>query len=96
MMSELRAGGLAVVINSHTRENIGKVVKLHSFCGQGIGRYKDRSDMWIIKCISSKLKSQIFDIHPGESCYCPAAYLMPIDGEDFSHEEERQKGLTNG
>ncbi|WP_370426123.1 hypothetical protein AB9Q52_011120 [Pantoea vagans] len=95
-MAELRAGGLAIVIKSHSSQNIGKVVELLEFYGVGQGPYKGRNDMWFITPVSSKLKSQLFPVNPGEKCSCPAAFLMPIDGDDFQHEDEQQKGLTHG
>ncbi|EOU1336158.1 hypothetical protein ACNSVR_000299 [Cronobacter malonaticus] len=95
-MSELRVGGMAIVIKSHTQENIGKVVQLVSFIGDGMGPYSKRTDMWLIRAIQSKLKTQLFYISPGEECACPGEYLIPIDGEGFSNEPERQKELTNG
>ncbi|EPN1651978.1 hypothetical protein [Cronobacter dublinensis] len=87
---------MAIVIKSHTQENIGKVVQLACFLGNGMGPYLKRKDMWLIRAVQSKLKTQLFYINPGEECACPAEYLMPIDGGDFSKEDERQKELTNG
>ncbi|MBD8181661.1 hypothetical protein IFU25_08090 [Pantoea agglomerans] len=95
-MADLKAGGLAIVIRSHSAENIGKVVKLLDFYGEGSGPYKGRSDMWFVTPISSKIKSQLFPVSPGEKCSCPAAFLMPIEGDDFQHEDEQQKELTHG
>lgn len=95
-MADLKAGGLAIVIRSHSAENIGKVVKLLEFYGEGLGPYKGRSDMWFVTPISSKLKSQFFPVSPGEKCSCPAAFLMPIEGDNFQHEEERKRELTHG
>ena len=95
-MAELRAGGLALVINSHSAENIGKIVKLLEFYGDGIGYYRTRSDMWFVTPTISTLKSQFTPVIPGERCSCPGAFLMPIDGDDITHEDEREKELVNG
>lgn len=96
-MSELHAGGLAIVVMSHLPENIGKTVSLVEFIGSiDIGPHKNRNDIWIITPINSSLVGRSRVIKTGCIARCPGEWLMPIDGEDFSHEDERQKELTNG
>lgn len=100
-MSELRAGGLAIVLPCLSGECeipsewAGTCVKLIRFvkAGEGIfdcpevneGRPFKHSNfsVWVVE--NGSLRGTV-----------TAKYLMPIDGEDFSHEDERQKELTNG
>lgn len=96
-MSELRAGGMAIIVMSHTPENIGKVVELVEFIGRiDKGPHQKRKDIWRIKPYSSSLVGHNGIIKTDRIARCPGEWLMPIDGEDFSHEDERQKELTNG
>lgn len=96
-MSELRAGGLAIIVMSVSHENLGKVVTLIEFIGSvDKGVHKSRNDIWRIRAANSLLRGFKGEVLPGEIARCPGAWLMPIDGEDFSHEDERQKELTHG
>lgn len=86
-MSELRAGGLALVFGliKDAHEN-GKSATLISKCD-----VQDSEE----KCW--KVEGD-FIAKNGEAGvgYFWSRNLMPIDGENFSHEDERQKELTNG
>lgn len=99
-MSELRAGGLAIIIKSRIPENIGVTVRLVKYLGIVKGILDGiELEAWNVEPASG---GEIKGIFPGglvakwPSVNCPANWLMPIDGEDFSHEDERQKELTNG
>lgn len=82
-MSELRIGGMALVYGLvHDIEDNGKSVILKEKIGD-IG--------WAVS-------GNVRDKSSGEIGFglFYSKNLMPIDGEDFSHEDERQKELTNG
>ncbi|SXD48205.1 Uncharacterised protein [Klebsiella quasivariicola] len=88
-MAELRAGGLAIIIRSHFPENVGKVVKLVACVGEmnspfGCGVY------WEIEAMS-EIKGTLWRVKPGLNGLALAKNLMPIDGDDFSNEDQRQK-----
>ncbi|MCK6836249.1 hypothetical protein L8S32_05170 [Enterobacter asburiae] len=100
MMSKLRVGGLAIIIKSRIPENIGLTVRLVKYLGIVSGILDGRElEAWNVEPASG---GEIKGIFPGglvakwPCVNCPANWLMPIDGEDFSHEDERQKELTNG
>ncbi|TCW07095.1 hypothetical protein EDF73_113157 [Raoultella sp. BIGb0138] len=84
-MAELRAGGLALVINSTKPEQVGMVVTLLKLVYPG--RFTLNGKEYCAKANS-----------PVWLCEKPEAYvtyypwqLMPIDGDDFSNEDEHQK-----
>lgn len=91
-MSELRAGGYALIIKSRFPENLGKTVKTIRFIG--VSESYDEN-CWEIMA-TSYLTGTLYPIDSGDLCIAPVSSLMPIDGEDFSHEDERQKELNNG
>lgn len=96
-MSELRVGGMAIIVMSLIPENIGKVVELVEFIGcTDKGPHKNRKDIWRIQPYSSSLVGHNGIIKTDRIARCPGEWLMPIEGEDFSHEDERQKELNNG
>lgn len=89
-MAELRAGGLALVIKSTDPDQVGKVVTLIQLVSPG-------DFLFNRKRYVSKATGPVW------LCEKPDAYvthypsqLMPIDGDDFQHEDERKKELTNG
>lgn len=99
-MSELRVGGLALIIQSRIPENIGVTVRLLKNLGVVSGVIENKEfEAWHVESTSCvKLRGYL----PGglvidtKEVNCPAKWLMPIDGEDFSHEDEHQKELTHG
>jgi len=80
-MAELRAGGLAMIIRSQFPENVGKTVSLIKFLGEG---------EWKLTALSN-LTGTICPVRAGDSCTGMSQNLMPIDGDDFSNEDEHQK-----
>lgn len=94
-MAELKAGGLAIVISSPIPKNVGRVVELVEFWGILKSRYTgEEGPAWEVKTDSpmtlpngwpSDLTGLIFSKN-----------LMPIDGDDFQHEGERQRELIDG
>ncbi|HCB0511197.1 TPA: hypothetical protein MYN43_003368 [Klebsiella pneumoniae] len=85
-MAELRAGGLAIIIRSRFPENVGKTVRLVRFIGEvhqstGYGIY------WEVIALAGTRKR----VKPGSAGMAQSKNLMPIDGDDFSNEDERQK-----
>lgn len=80
-MAELRAGGLAIIIRSRFPENVGKTVILIKFMGEG---------EWELTALSD-LKGTLYPVRAGDSCVGLSQNLMPIDGDDFSNEDERKK-----
>ncbi|VEB97321.1 Uncharacterised protein [Cedecea lapagei] len=99
-MGELRVGGLAVIIQSRIQENIGATVRLLKNLGVVSGVTENiEFEAWQVEsCSGGNLKGYL----PGGLVIktpvvnCPAKWLMPIDGEDFSHEDEHEKELTHG
>lgn len=91
-MADLRAGGLAIIIKSRFPENIGKVVKTEKFIGTSEPYYVD---CWEVTAIS-QLTGTLYPVKEGGSAVAPAKSLMPIDGDNFQHEDEQQKELTHG
>ncbi|MFU2170481.1 hypothetical protein [Klebsiella grimontii] len=88
-MAESRAGGLAIIIRSRFPENVGKVVKLVACVGEinhplGRGVYWELEDM-------SELAGTLWRVKSGSTGMAQAKSLMPIDGDDFSNEDQRQK-----
>ena len=94
-MAELKAGGLAIVISSPIAKNVGRVVELVEFRGTLKSRFTgEEGPAWKVKTdtpmtlpngMPSDLIGWIF-----------SKKLMPIDGDDFQYEDERQKELTHG
>lgn len=97
-MAELRAGGLALVIASGNKNEIGKSVTLirkvlsgefHQFPNGSIYVMNTNTgqSMWVVSGDVS-----IYTSKPsGGMSIFPSSHLMPIDGDDFSNEDERQK-----
>ena len=97
-MDELRAGGLALVIASGNQNEVGKTVTLirkvssgefHQFPNGNSYAMKTNTgqSMWVVSGDVS-----IYTSKPsGGMSIFPAKSLMPIDGDDFSNEDEHQK-----
>lgn len=105
-MNELRAGGLALIIDSAKPEDIGKCVttlrlipangSFDSPRGRATKNHADFS-AWLV---SGDVEAPIFGAHPawaarGWSLY-PPQYLMPIDGMEESPDVEQQKETEHG
>ncbi|MBX4661171.1 hypothetical protein [Klebsiella michiganensis] len=88
-MAELRAGGLAIIIRSRFPENVGKVVKLVACVGE-INHLLGRGIYWEIEAMS-ELAGTLWRVKSGSTSMAQAKSLMPIDGDDFSNEDEHQK-----
>lgn len=88
-MAKLRAGGLAIIIRSRFPENVGKTVRLIKFTGfdEHLG-----GDAWELTALSW-LTGTLHPIKPGDLCTGRGKNLMPIDGDDFSNEDEHQKRM---
>ena len=88
-MSELRAGGLALVIKSVKPELVGRAVKLIELLNPGWLKHKgDRL------FFESDGVGWLCEVEEGIVIFRPNQ-LMPIDGDDFQHEDEHQKELTH-
>lgn len=98
-MAELRAGGLAIILKSRIPCNVGKVVLLIKSIGLVKGTMTDLFlDSWEVEGGSgNNLKGYLPDatVVSWPRISVPSAWLMPIDGEDFSHEKESEKQLQN-
>ncbi|HHS9552222.1 TPA: hypothetical protein ACTXCE_003326 [Raoultella planticola] len=104
-MSELRAGGMALIIDSATPEEIGRCISLvklipvrGSFTSPQ-GRPSNNAGeipAWLVTGnVEAKLgKGAPLWAGKGWALY-PPQYLIPIDGDDFSNEDERQKEREN-
>lgn len=86
-MAELRAGGLAIIIKSQFPENVGKTVRLIKLMGfnESLRGYE-----WMLTALS-ELTGTIHAVKTGGSCTGLGQNLMPIDGDDFSSEDQHQK-----
>ncbi|ASC12963.1 hypothetical protein ACEQ9C_00010 [Klebsiella pneumoniae] len=92
-MAELRAGGLAIIIRSPFPENVGRVVKLVACIGEK-NHQSGRGVYWEVEAtaeLAAELAGTPWRVKPGSACMVLAKNLMPIDGDDFSNEDERQK-----
>jgi hypothetical protein len=99
-MAELRAGGLAITIDSAAPEDIGKCVHTVSLIPSE-GRFispqsrptvnSSEIASWLITGdVTAKLgKESPLWAGKGWALY-PPQYLLPIDGNDFSDEDQRQ------
>ncbi|MBZ6546888.1 MULTISPECIES: hypothetical protein [Klebsiella] len=97
-MAELRAGGMALVIASGNKNEIGKSVTLirkvlsgefHQFPNGSSYAMKTNTgqSMWVVSGDVS-----IYTSKPsGGMSIFPSSHLMPIDGDDFSNEDQHQK-----
>ncbi|WP_400237705.1 hypothetical protein [Klebsiella michiganensis] len=104
-MAELRAGGMALIIDSATPEEIGRCVSLiklipvrGSFTSPQ-GRHSNNAGEIPAWFVTGDVKAKLGDDSPiwagkGWALY-PPQYLMPIDGDDFSNEDEHQKELEH-
>ncbi|MBZ7829921.1 hypothetical protein [Raoultella planticola] len=100
-MAELRAGGMALIIDSATPEEIGRCVSLvklipvHGSFTSPQGRPSNNAGGIPAWFVTGDVKAKLGDDSPiwagkGWSLY-PPQYLIPIDGDDFSNEDEHQK-----
>ncbi|CAI0819135.1 hypothetical protein [Serratia entomophila] len=101
-MAELRAGGLAIIIGGNP-ESIGTVVVVVKFVPAGVSESLPNgkkinnggSGRWLIN--SDKICVQLADGSIMDDwALCFSHHLMPIDGDSFQHEGEKQKELTHG
>lgn len=101
-MAELRAGGLAILIGGDPQA-IGTVVTTVKFSPAGTievlpnaKRIRNGgSGRWLIN--SEKICMVTIDGRQVDDwAFCFSNHLMPIDGEDFEHDDERRKELTHG
>lgn len=99
-MAELKVGGLAIIINSRLNGNIGATVRLTRHMGIMRGHVMDAEyDSWEVESANGRpLKGYLPNgmVVDWGSVYCPARWLMPIDGDEFQREDERQRELTHG
>ena len=100
-MAELRAGGMALIIDSATPEEVGRCVYTVSLIPPGgrfaspHGRPTNNHSESVAWFITGDVKASLGDGAPiwagkGWSLY-PPQYLMPIDGDDFGSEDQHQK-----
>ncbi len=96
-MAELRAGGLALVLASGNQNEVGKTVTLVRVVSSGeYLKFPDGCEytmietgqqIWVVLGDVSIYKRE----PSGGMSIFPAKSLMPIDGDDFSNEDERLK-----
>ena len=86
-MRELKVDGLALIIKSRIPENVGATVRLVEYLG-------------VIK-VESASGGNLSGYLPGglivawPTVNCPAKWLMPIDGGDFSNELASDKEMSH-
>lgn len=91
-MAELKAGGLAIVISSPVVKNVGRVVTLMRFWGELESPYThEKAPAWVVRADSPMLLPDGRESELEGLIY--SHKLMPIDGEDFQHEQDEQKSL---
>ena len=97
-MAELKAGGLALVIRG---EDCGKCVTTERFIpGKSKFTAPDGENYTAAQACSGWLCTG--DVNPKDLpelrgwALFRTENLLPIDGDDFQHEDERQKELTHG
>lgn len=89
-MSELRAGGLALVIRSTNKELIGRCVTLIELLSPGPFMYQGKRHFFKASGVG-----WLCDLEECVVIFRPSQ-LLPIDGGDFSQDDERQKEVTHG
>ncbi|EKS0266623.1 TPA: hypothetical protein ACH1T0_004686 [Klebsiella pneumoniae] len=100
-MAELRAGGMALIIDSATSEEIGRGVQAVSLIpvrgsfksphGRPSNNGGDIPAWLVTGNVVAKLGKESPQWAGNGWALYPPQYLMPIDGDDFSNEGERQK-----
>lgn len=105
-MAELKPGGLALIIDSSKSSDIGKCVtcvrivpargSFRSPQGRASVNASDHLS-WLVSgdVVASTGKETPVGAGNGWALY-PPQYLLPIDGDDFQHKDERQKELIDG
>ncbi|HDV9412950.1 TPA: hypothetical protein RKV49_002422 [Raoultella ornithinolytica] len=99
-MAELHAGCQAMIIGGFYRTNDGKSVLVVGFVPNG-SRFTWNGDVyaepvpmgdaWLISGDLIVLDGDTGEAKRLDFGLIPAQYLMPIDGDDFSNEDEHQK-----
>lgn len=100
-MAELHAGCMALIIDSASQEEIGRCVSLIKLIPvRGTftspqGRISNNAGEIAAWLVTGDVKACLGDNSPtwagnGWALY-PPQYLMPIDGDDFSNEDQHQK-----
>ncbi|MCK7382424.1 hypothetical protein [Enterobacter cloacae] len=98
-MSELKVDGLALIIKSRIPENVGATVRLVEYLGVIKGAIsEERFEAWEVESASG---GNLSGYLPGglivswPTVNCPAKWLMPIDGDDFSNELASDKEMSH-
>lgn len=99
-MAELKAGGLAIIINSRIPENIGVTVRLIRFLGLQKGYLSNvEFQAWHVESASDRtIKGYLPDgsVISWPTVNCPANWLMPIDGDECPDALRYTKEISNG
>lgn len=104
-MAELRAGGLALIVDSVSPQEVGKCVTttqlipaFGSFTSPHGRPTKNNAEFaaWLVTGdVVAEMSGNGIPIWAGRGwALYPPQYLMPIDGDDFTHEDEREKELV--
>lgn len=103
-MAELRAGALALVVGGQKNEVlIGRTVELVRLVaaesmvkipGQPLF-WNEAPARWLITKKGLRVILSNKSVLQGFALISPQ-HLVPIDGDDFQHEDEQQKELTHG
>jgi hypothetical protein len=102
MMAELKIGCLALVVKTYNvHENLGRSVVIERLIADG-KRFRSPKTNGMCENASGEtlylVTGNIKNAFVGEDGWhlMRRNQLMPIDGNDFQHEDERQKELTHG
>ncbi len=101
-MANLRAGGMAIIVGGNP-ETYGIVVTTEKLVPHGDlivlpngKRFVNSGSLrWLVHCdrlVITLSSGTVID----DYCLMFSHWLMPINGDDFSREDERQKELADG
>ncbi|END3402340.1 hypothetical protein NGC52_02675 [Klebsiella michiganensis] len=103
-MAELRAGCQAMIIGGFYRTNDGKSVLVVGFVpngsqftwnGEVYAEPVPMGDAWLISGDLIARDGATREVKRLDFALMPGKYLIPIDGDDFSNEDQYQKGLEH-
>ena len=83
MNNRLQVGGLALIINSKCKSNLGKIVLLEEYCGD----LEIVKDAWLVSCDNLLENTRIPPLNYG---HITSSWLMPL-GDQKTQDELAKK-----